>query len=89
LLHIRDREESIGDRVVERGIVGEGEIMDNLVDVMERPSHGTSNRCDFEGDAVRGETPAAESIPKLDRREERPRKAKPLVKVLCSSVASS
>jgi len=85
LVPIGDGLEGAGDRVDKGGEIGEGEIVDNLEDVMEGPSHSTGNRCYFEGDAVGGETPAEENIPKLNRREEGPGEAESLVEVFCST----
>jgi len=85
LVLIGDRLEGASDRVDEGCEIGEGEIIDNLVDVVEGPSHSTSNRCYFEGNVGRGETSAEENVPKFDCREKRPSKAKSLVEVLCST----
>ena len=57
-----------------------------LVDVVEGPFHNTSNRCYFDGDAIRGETPAEENIPEFNCREERLGKAKFPVEVFCSAL---
>jgi len=85
LVSIGDWLEGVSNRVDEGGEIGEGKIVDNLEDVVERPSHSTGNRRYFEGGAGRGETPVEENIPKLNRREERPCKAQFPVEVFCST----
>ena len=85
LVPIGDGLEGVSDQVDKGCKIGEGEIMDNLEDVVEGPSHSTGNRCYFKGNMVGGETPAEENIPKLDHREKGPGEAKSLVEVLCST----
>jgi len=85
LVPIWDGVEGVGDGVDKGGIVGEGEIMDNLEDVMEWPSHSFGDRRYFEGSAVGGKTSAEEYIPKLNSRKEGLGKAKFPVKVFCST----
>jgi len=68
LVSVGDGLEGVGDRVDEGCKVREGKIVDNLADVVERPSHNASDRRYFEGRAVGGEFPAEELIPKLNCR---------------------
>ena len=85
LVSIGDRLEGVGYRVDKGCEVGEGEIMYNMKDVMKGPSHSTGNGCYFEGGVEGGETPAEESILKLDRSEKGACKAEFPVKVFCST----
>ena len=50
----------VSDNIEEGGVVWEGKIMDNLMDVVEGPSASLCNRGDFEGTAEWGETLAGE-----------------------------
>jgi len=77
--------EGVGYRVNKGCKVGEGEITNNLENVVEGPSHSTGNGCYFEGGVERGKTSAEESIPKLDRREEGVGEAQSPVQVFCST----
>jgi len=60
----------VSNNVKEGGIVGEGEIVDNLTDVMEWPTASLHKRGDFNGTTEWGVTLAGESIPELDSRQE-------------------
>jgi len=69
-----DRCDHMSNNIKEGGIVGEGEIVDNLMDVVEWPTASLCNRGDFQGTMEWGVTLAGESILVLDSRQEGPAK---------------